>query len=441
MSENQAYGEKTWSKIEFSDLLTARKRDRVIGLTFPESDKALGLEPSILHVLPPGDNVEYSLKNRDFNDGDVRQYLCSVYISGYAEFRAWAGRHDRRKIVVGGYHPTVFPEQFEQYAAKIVRGPCDDLAATLEQPGQIVNGIVTHRNLPRRDLYDLGYNQQIIPDKRPEETVASINTSVGCNIRPPCDFCCTPVMCPKLLARPIEFVERELAQIAAYQPRYCFIRDENFTMQLDWTERIRLIHRYLPETRLYLFASANTLREEGVRTLRENGVYMICLGLEDPTVEYRKNRHLDESVALLKRYGICSYLSFIVDPTKVIGREAANHFYARLQERFAQLLPEMVCGNFLMPFPGTALWDKYYQYVDEDDYRFYDSKTPFLIRNRVVRDKMRFFMFWNQWKYYTSDLYRERVRRFDTGDTLHRRFVELNAQFSQLYERIWNIRA
>ena len=108
---------------------------KIIGLSFPENSTNLGLEPSILNVLPQGDNVEYSRINKRFNDSEVEMYLCSVYISGMDEFREWAMQHDTRKIIVGGYHPTMFPEAFLNLADKIVMGPCDDLETTLAQNG------------------------------------------------------------------------------------------------------------------------------------------------------------------------------------------------------------------------------------------------------------------------------------------------------------------
>ncbi|MCK4354794.1 hypothetical protein KAW43_00335 [Candidatus Parcubacteria bacterium] len=208
LEKDKEYGEKTWRKIEFKDIFSDRKRNRIIGMTFPSSNIKLGLEPSVITVLPEGDNVEYSLKNIDFNDNDVRLYVCSVYISGYDEFVSWAFRHNKNKIIVGGYQPTIFPEEFERYAFKIVQGPCDDLFETIKQPGQIVTGITNYKRVPRYDLYKVQWNQQIIPDKKPDDIVTSINTSQGCPFR--CDFCCTPIMSPKLISKPIKLVQREV---------------------------------------------------------------------------------------------------------------------------------------------------------------------------------------------------------------------------------------
>lgn len=431
-----SYGRKTWRKIEFENILPNPKKNRVIGLSFPENNNNMGLEPSVLTVLPEGDNVEFSLKNIDFNDNDVKYYICSVYITGYDEFKKWALKHDFNKIVVGGYHPTSFPDDFKRYSHKIVLGPCDDFYETIKQDGQIVTGIMNYKKIPRYDLYDIKNNQQQIPDKLKDEIVISINTSQGCPYA--CDFCCTPMMSPKLISKPIEMVQKEIDARKALKPDYIFIRDENFPLQKDWKERLQIINQL--GAKIYLFASANLLNEENIKFLKENGVYMVCLGLEDIWNEYNKNKTLGDVCDLLSKYGIYKYLSFIVNPLKIVGREQGKKYYEDLLNVFYNLKPEMVCGNFLMPFRGTKLWDEYYHLVSQDDYKNYTSKSAFLIKNEVVREKMEFFMFWFQWVYYNSDFYRDNIRKFDTGDTLHLRFLELYKEFIPKYERIWDVR-
>jgi len=439
---------KTWKEVVFEDILPKRKKNRIIGLSFPEQQGNLGLEPSLLTVLPQGDNVEYSLHNIDFNDGDVMYYACAVYISGYDEFKSWASKHDRKKIIVGGYHPTTFPEDFEMYAEKIIVGTCDDFFSTIQQEGQVVKGITNYRNVPRYDLYDASFNQQIIPEKLPHELAISINTSQSCPMR--CDFCCSPLMCLSLESKPISLIEKEVEilkeeakeRLDKGENVYLFIRDENFPLQKDWKERLSIINR--TGARIYLFASANLLNEDMVKYFKENNVYMVCLGLEDITVDYSKNKKLSEAVKLLKKYGIFTYLSFIVNPLKIIGKEKGIDFYRRLIDRFQELQPEMVCGNFLMPFRGTKLWDEYYAFVSPEDYKDYDSKSAFLVKNPVVRKKMEFFMFYYQYLYYTSSFYNENVRKFKNDgkeDTLYLRFEELKEKFVPIYERIWNVRA
>lgn len=404
---------------------------KILALTFPRQDKNLGLEPSILTVVPRNEEVIYITDNNTetYDPEEIKYYLCSVYITGMEEFIRWSNNIDKRKIIVGGYEPTITPKDFINYSSKVIVGPCDSFYDTIAQPGKIVKGITNYKNIPRYDIYDVKLNQQIIPDKLPEDIVTSINTSQGCPFK--CDFCCSPLMCDKLMSKPIKLVDEETKYLNKLSPKWIFIRDENFPLQKDWKEKLKLIFNNLNRrTKIYLFSSANFCTEENVKYMKENGVYMICLGLEDITENYSKNKHLDDACHLLHKYGIYVYLSFIVDPLKVSNEANSKTFYKKLKERLLELSPEMICGNFLMPFRGTKIWDKYKKYITKEDFKLYNSKSAFLEKNLEIRKRTEYNMFKFQWDYYNSDFYNNNVRKFATGDTLYLRFLELKRQFN-----------
>lgn len=398
-------------------------------MTFPKQNTSLGLEPSVLTVVPDGNNVEYILdyKEDKYKDEDVEYYLCSIYITGMDDFIKWSKTHSKSKIIAGGYEPTINPEDFLPYAERIIVGPCDDFNETINQEGRIIKGITSNKRIPRYDLYDVHLNQQIIPDKAKDDIVTSINTSQGCPFK--CDFCCSPLMCDHIMDKPLSLVCEEVDYLKKLNPKFLFIRDENFPLQKDWKEKLMEIKK--TGAKIYLFASANLLTEENVIFMKENNVYMVCLGLEDITVEYGKNKKLNEVCELLHKHGIFVYLSFIVNPLKINTDEKADIFYKQLLDRFYELKPEMVCGNFLMPFRGTKLWDEYKSLVSYDDFKFYDSKSAFLEKDSIRRAKDEFDMFYYQWLYYTSDFYNTLVRKFDVNDTLHLRFLELKEEFEK----------
>lgn len=399
-------------------------------MTFPQQNLSLGLEPSILTVVPNDTDkykVEYTLNQYNINhsEKDILYYMCSVYITGMQDFIEWAKQHDKDKIIVGGYEPTINPDEFIPYAKKVIVGPCDDFHATMAQPGDIVKGITRNWRIPRYDLYDVKLNQQIIPDKQKDDIVTSINTSQGCPFK--CDFCCSPLMCDHIMSKPLELVQQEIDYLKTTGAKWIFIRDENFPLQKDWKEKLAVINQL--GAKIYLFASSNLCSEDNVKYMKEHGVYMVCLGLEDITVEYGKNKALDKTCELFHKYGIYVYLSFIVNPTKINTEQKSKAFYEKLLNRFYELKPEMVCGNFLMPFRGTKLWDEYNHLVTPDDYKFYDSKSAFLEKDPVRRAKDEFDMFYYQWLYYTSDFYNQNIRQFAVNDTLYLRFLELKEQF------------
>lgn len=402
----------------------------IIAMTFPKQNLNLGLEPSILTVVPNDTEdvkVHYALdqNNIEYKEDDVLYYMCSVYITGMDEFYKWASYHDKNKIITGGYEPTINPQDFVDYSYKVITGPCDSFNETIEQEGKIVKGITKNWRIPRYDLYDVRLNQQIIPDKKKDEIVTSINTSQGCPFK--CDFCCSPLMCDHIMSKPLGLIQEEINYLKQTGAKYIFIRDENFPLQKDWKEKLEIINQL--GAKIYLFASSNLCTEENIKYMKEHGVYMVCLGLEDISVEYGKNKELDMTCELLHKYGIFVYLSFIVDPLKVNTDEKSNEFYKKLLNRFMELKPEMVCGNFLMPFRGTKIWDKYKAYVDREDFKSYDSKSAFLEKDPYRRLKDEYKMFYYQWIYYNSDFYHENVRNFNVNDTLHMRFEELKDEF------------
>lgn len=402
----------------------------ILAMTFPIQDVNLGLEPSILTVVPNDTEnvkVKYLLNQYEckYKEEDVLYYMCSIYITGMQDFIEWSKLHDKSKIIAGGYEPTINPEEFLPYTNKVIVGPCDNFNATIAQEGNIVKGITNNWRIPRYDLYDVKLNQQIIPEKQKDDIVTSINTSQGCPFK--CDFCCSPLMCDHIMSKPLSLVQEEINYLKTTNAKFIFIRDENFPLQKDWKEKLAIINQL--SAKIYLFASSNLCTEENVKYMKEHGVYMICLGLEDITVQYGKNKELDKTCELLHKYGIYVYLSFIVNPIKINTDEKSKEFYNKLLKRFYELKPEMVCGNFLMPFRGTKLWDDYKDLVTKEDFKYYNSKSAFLEKNPERRKKDEYDMFYYQWLYYNSEFYNTKIRKFNIHDTLHLRFLELKEEF------------
>ncbi len=381
------------------------------------------LEPSVLYVAPQEGQSEFIWDNQP-REG-VDQYICSVYTRGWNEFRKFAEQVGREKVVAGGYHPTAIPEDAFKVAHQVVAGYCGNIDEILAQPDGIYTGLFAFTPM-RRDLIDQRDLKQVYPDVQSEHIVGSMVSSVGCPFD--CDFCSTPKMSNRRMrVSPMEYAEQEIADLQSRGVNSVFVRDESFATNPQIVEVARMFKGKFDL--VYSFGTGNVmgLNEDLVRQLGDFGWHSLNFGLEDVGKNYRKNKLLQRAADNCRENGIGVVLSFIVNPDGKTQDEARANYQA-LYQAFNELKPWQVCANFLMPMPGTAIWEQYKSRITEADFDKFDSKTPILCPPDLVEWHRRMIVA-VQLKYYYSKLYNTQVRRFENGDTLHLRIEELKKEF------------
>jgi len=402
---------------------------RVVGFTFPQSVAYARYDPAVLYVLPNGDNVEYCMDNQNFDENDIDYAVCSVYVQGRAEFKEFVKKHPNLKIVAGGWEVVADPKFFEPLAWKAVSGVCTDFYKTIKQEGKFVKGIIDLNHIPRWDLYDPHNNYRPYPGIMPGDLQGSISTSFGCPFN--CKFCSSHGMSPKMISRPLNVVEKMAED---YLKRYdfdtLFVMDENLLALKDRKERIEIIHSKT-NAKIYIFASANYINEETVKMLKDNGVYMVFLGMEDVSKNYVKNKNLDEACALLHEHGIYTMLSCMVDPLEANTDKERKEYLGKFMERFIELKAEMVSMNFTLILKGTDLWkewDHAKHPIYEFDFAKYDTEHAYIQRNFVKRLKIERDVAKLQWDYFNSEEY-QKIRNFYTGDLLQQKIEGLGRKY------------
>lgn len=381
------------------------------------------LEPSILYLSPSQGELVFIEDNLPRPDIDL--YLCSVYTRGFNEFVKFSQAVGSDKIIAGGYHPTAIPEDVLPYAHKVVTGYCDNIDEIIAGPAGIQKGSFGFTRM-RRDLIDMTTMKQVYPDIYDHDICGSMVSSVGCPYD--CDFCSTPTMSGrKMRTAALDYVAAEIDDLVSRGVTTVFIRDESFATHPMMAEVAPLFKDKFKV--LYSFGTSNVFakKPELLKALKESGWHSLNLGLEDVGVKYRKNLNIKLGVENIHKNGLRHIMSFIVnDDGKTFDEAKAN--YQALYEAFADLKPLQVCANFLMPFPGTRLWEGYKTRVSSKDFDRFDSKTP-VFTNGAFSEWHKRMLVAVQLKYYLSDSYNKNVRQFDCGDTLHLRMMELQKEF------------
>lgn len=306
------------------------------------------------------------------------------------ETLAWARAIKKRtgaRVVLGGIDPTFFPEIVRDPAVDaVVRGEAEDTLAdfcdrvdrnedfldlpslSFSRDGEIVSNPV--RSL-RRDLDELPFPDKTIYTERyryfREYPIKFFMASRGCPHG--CSYCANRGL-RSIYPNPGDYIrfkspgyliEEIKAELALAPARVVGFNDDLFTHREKWLAEF--LPRFKAEVGKPFFCCAriDTLTEEKVRLLADNGCYTCWYGLESADPGYRElmlgrkmsNDDIRRGVEMLHRRGILTQ-SYNILNLPGEGFESALGTLAFNQE----LKNDFVVASLFQPFPGTELFDK-----------------------------------------------------------------------------------
>lgn len=281
----------------------------------------------------------------------------------------------KSKIVVGGYHPTIMPQDFQE-ADYVIKGEGEK--AMLDIIRKNVDGPIVSRmpldamqlGIPARYLLDNQRYNMKMGDKR----ASTMITSRGCPNS--CKFCGN--MNKKVRYNSLEDVEAELRNIRNDNYNAVYFLDDVFTIDKD---RARIIGEMARRAGLSYRCTtrANYVNDKLAKNLADTGCDIVSMGVESG-VDYileniGKNQSIKQirnAVATLGQHGIKSKGFFI------IGLPGETYKTANRTLDFADELRGlgMEYADFypLTPFPGTEIWNnpsKYGIKILDKDYTKY----------------------------------------------------------------------
>jgi radical SAM superfamily enzyme YgiQ (UPF0313 family) len=264
-------------------------------------------------------------------------------------------------VVLGGIHPTILPDEAQQYADSVVVGEAETTWPRL------IADFELGRLRPR---YEDGLSSDLGTLPRPRRDVlswrypvASVISSKGCTNA--CDFCAVwRFYGRRFRPRPIEAVAGELAGMPPY--RFVFFADDNLALDRRRTaELCRLIvargvrRRYAVQAGLSIANDAVVLD-----WLKRSGCTFIFVGLESlnaatvarmgkPDLRRAGVDGYRAAIARIHSHGIAIYGSFIVG---LDGDTPA--VFDQVRDFVLSAGVDCALINILSPTPGTVLWDR-----------------------------------------------------------------------------------
>ncbi len=305
--------------------------------------------------------------------------LVAITVETYTARRAYeiADEYRQRgvKVIIGGIHANLLPDEVMQHADSIFLGDAETLWATMINDARyhklkpcytapVGVGQVTQcgeKILPRRDIYQgKGY----LP-------ISLMQFSRGCRFA--CKFCAVSRYFKRnYYLRQIDEVVREIEQ---HHSKFIFFIDDNIAT--DHKALAELCHALIP-LKIHWISQASldvTKKPTLMKLMQQSGCWGNVLGFESINPlslrEAKKSpniiafNHYQQEINILRDHGMQTWAAFTLGYDHDTVETIAQTMEFALKNRFA-----FAAFNILMPYPSTPL----YQQLQQERRLLYQAK-------------------------------------------------------------------
>ena len=375
---------------------------------------------------------------------DAPTDAVAIPVETYTARRAYqiASEYRRRgvPVILGGFHPSLMPDEAQRYGDAIVIGEAEGIWAELID--DLRHGTLKARyESTRGELGQIRVDRRLFRGKR-YLPIGLVETGRGCRF--PCEFCAIQTFFGRThRPRPVEDVIAELSALR-HEKKLFFFVDDNFAGDMKagkvlLPELAKLNLRWI--TQLSINAAHD---EEFVALLARGGCRGVLIGFESLDAAnlriMKKGFNLmkggyEAALDNLRRHGIAVYGTFVFgyENDDVDSFDRAVDF--ALQEDMY-----IAAFNHLTPFPATPLYDrlklegrlKFESWWLDSSYRYNDlpyhpgKLSPAAVTQGCVAARRRFY----GWSSIAKRAWRNRsdffmLRNYFPINLMHQREVSL----------------
>lgn len=356
-------------------------------------------------------------------DTDTDLVLISVemYTSRRAYIIAEKFKNKNIKVMMGGYHVTLMPEEVSEYADSILIGNAEKIWS------EVINDL-RNNSLKKKYYGDFGFERGI-PDRsifkgKKYSPIGLVETGRGCVFN--CEFCAiTSCYSGKYYKRNVKDIVED---IKASRKKFFFFVDDNIVADQNYT--IELLEAIEPLNIRWSAQGSLTMAKNDklLSLMKKSGCDVILIGYESVNSKNLEQMKKDWSLSLGERdkltekihsYGINIYATFVFgfDYDDDETFEQTLNFAFKHKFFFAAF-------NHLLPFPGTELHDRLIKekrlikdkwWLDE---KYSYGDIPYIPKNMSAEE--------------LSEKCANSRRKFFTYSSIYKRFVKLLFRKSDL---------
>lgn len=321
------------------------------------------LAPALLSALTPDHyKVRFYDDRTESIPYDEPTDLVAISVETYTARRAYQIASEYRQrgvpVVMGGFHPTLVPEETAEFAESVVVGEAETLWPQLLEDFeagrmQSIYRAPTGRERPK--LFTSTPNRNLFAGKR-YLPIRLVEAGRGCHFS--CKFCAiASFFSSTQLRRPTDDI---LAELQELRNSVIFFVDDNVTSRM---EEAKELLRLLPPLKLRWIGQASITAawdEEFLQLLKASGCEGLLVGFEslEPDVIGKMGKEFNlkkggygPAIAQFRKHGIRLYGTFIIGYDGDTQNTVERTLEFALEQQFF-----LAAFNHLTPFPNTPLY-------------------------------------------------------------------------------------
>jgi radical SAM superfamily enzyme YgiQ (UPF0313 family) len=295
------------------------------------------------------------------------------------------------KVVLGGIHPSLLPEEAKEHADSVFIGEAEGMFGGLLRDFEAGELKPYYRNRAWPDLKELPPPRRDLLSKRYRPYFKVIETTRGCPNR--CEFCSVPIINGKRYRlRPLEEIDRELSMIIRKKGEYLMVADDNVTAREDYAVGLFDLFKHYGVKWMGFTTIKIALNEPLLNKARGSGCISLFIGFESLLQE-----NLD---GVSKRFVDANEVSNWIQTIQghQIGIQGAFIFgfdeddpaiFKKTVDFVQRNNIELPTFSVLTPFPGTPLQKRLEEEgrIFDRDWSHYDmSHVVFRPNKMTVRE-------------------------------------------------------
>jgi len=351
------------------------------------------LGPVYLGTILKKRGHEVSIYNEDIFAPDYAKLevdLIGISILTSTAHRGYeiAKRLPKDKVIIGGVHASLLPDEAAKYARQVIVGEAEEVIADVAE-GRLKDPVVYGRPVENLDtLPDPDFS--LIKGYNRTPVIMPISTSRGCPFD--CSFCSVT----KMFGRKYRFrsANNVIREMGSRKAKSLFICDDNFTAN---PVRSRHLLNLMLENRVKPWAAqvrCDVAKDAHLLNLMAKaGCRVVCIGFESINPQtlkaYKKNQTIEEieqAIRSLHKRKIKIHGMF------VLGGEDDSKKTVWETLRFAiKQKIDTIQMSVLTPFPGTKVYDDLavQKRIFNKDWSLYDGQhvvfTPKLLSAKQLQ--------------------------------------------------------